>query len=104
MLLVAGQCGELVIGAVDSVIDDEAAVPLRFQLRDAFVVFAFPGSDYWRQDLDWLVVSHLLHDMVNHLVDGGLCDAMAAVDAVLLANFRVEQSEVVVDFGDSTYR
>ena len=83
----------------DLAVDAHAHISLMADVRENLLVLALLAAHDLRHD-EQLRALRQCPDLVNHLVDGLLCDGLAALRAVRMPHAREEQSEVVVDLGD----
>ncbi len=92
MRLVAGQCRDFLVQVVQLLADERLRVPILLESFQELAVLAFARPDDRREDADSRILCHLPKNGVDHLVDRGLLDAVAAVTAVLLADLGIQQA------------
>ncbi|KXT70839.1 hypothetical protein SCRDD08_00433 [Streptococcus cristatus] len=66
------------------------------------LVLALFLADDRRQDLQPLTLRQL-QDLVDNLLDRGSCDGTVTIDTVRRSDTRVEQTQVVIDFGSCSH-
>ena len=101
VLLLLVQLGR-VAHVVDFAVHAHAHEALPPQILDQLDVFALAAAHDGREHLDLCALGQQ-HDLVDDLVDRLLADFPAAVWAVRHARARVEQAQVVVNFGHGAH-
>ena len=87
----------------DFAINTSTDVTLACQVLQRFGVFAFALFNDWREQHQTLAV-RLGQHVIHHLTDGLRRQRYIVVRAARLTNASVQQTQIVVDFGDCPHR